>query len=99
MKNREHFSKLPSVRLNVNKQGLIFYISRNYCDYSAPRKAILDDTFEKAGGIYAKALKRFMTTTDTAVEICIDENIGSVTTLYNIVRRYYEHFPLYKFLK
>lgn len=99
MKNREHFSKLPSVKLGVCKQGLIFYISRNYYNFSPAKRAIMDDAFEKAGGIYASALKKFMTTSETAVKICIDENIGSVTTLYNVTRRYYECFPLYKFFK
>lgn len=99
MKNREHFSKLPSVKLGVCKQGLIFYISRNYYNFSQSKRDIMDQTFEKAGGLYAAALKRFMTTSETAVKICIDENIASVTTLYNVVRRYYECFPLYRFLK
>lgn len=99
MKNREHFSKLPSVKLGVCKQGLIFYISRNYYNFSQAKRDIMDQTFEKAGGIYATALKKFMTTSETAVKICIDENIASVTTLYSVMRRYYECFPLYKFFK
>ena len=99
MKNRENFSKLPSVKLGVCEQGLIFYISRNYYNFSQPKRDVMDQTFEKAGGIYAGALKRFMTTSETAVKICIDENIASVTTLYNVARRYTEHFPLYRIHK
>ncbi len=99
MKNREHFSKIPSVKLGVCKQGLIFYLCRNYYRFSEKKRAVMDEAFAKAGGDYAAALKRFMTTSDTAVKICIDEHIGSVTTLYTVVRRLYDEFPLGRFYK
>lgn len=99
MKKREQFSKLHSVSLNANKQGLVFYICRNYNNFSEPKRRILDETFEKAGGYYTAALKKFMTTSETAVKICIDEHIGSPSTLYITVRKLYETFPLHKFYR
>lgn len=99
MKNREHFSKIPSVKLGVNKQGMVFYLCRNYYNFSESKRKIMDEAFERAGGDYAAALKRFMTSSDTAVKVCMDEHIGSVTTLYTVVRRLYECFPLGRFYK
>lgn len=99
MKNREHFSKIPSVKLGVNKQGLVFYVCRNYYNFSEPKQKVMDEVFERAGGDYAPALKRFMTSSDTAVKVCMDNNIGSVSTLYTVVRRLYEMFPLGRFYK
>lgn len=99
MKNRDHFTKLSSVKLGVNKQGLVFYICRNYYNFGEGKRKIMDDAFEKAGGDYAPALKRFMTSADTAVKVCIDHNIGSEKTLYIVVRRLYEIFPLNKFMR
>lgn len=99
MKKRENFSKLASVKLNINKQGLIFYINRNYYRFSEKKRRILDCQYECIGGEYAAALKRYMTSSDTLTKICIDEHIASPSTIYPLVRRFYENFPLGEFYK
>ncbi|MCI8387110.1 MAG: hypothetical protein HFE63_01420 [Clostridiales bacterium] len=99
MKKRENFSRLASVKLNVSKQGLIFYINRNYYRFSEKKQQLLDRQYERIGGEYANALRRYMLTADTMTKICFEEHIASPSTIYPLVRRFYEEFPLGEFLR
>ena len=99
LKNREHFHPRSAVRLSGNKQGLIFYLCRNYASLSPRKQAILDECFDEAGGEYAAALKAYMTTAESSVKICLEHYIGSENTLHILARRFYECFPIERFFR
>nr|DAM35832.1 MAG TPA: hypothetical protein [Caudoviricetes sp.] len=92
------FNYLPAVRLGRKEQGLIYYLSHNYFLLPEDKRRIIDEHIEAVGGENASALRRYMTTDDTAVRICLDEYIGSPNSIYMMQREYYETFPLSRIL-
>lgn len=97
MKTRD-FNYLPAVRLGRRKQGLIYYLSHNYHNLPPKKRKIIDAYITSIAGEHAKALKRYMTTEDSAAIICMEEFIGSPSTLYSLQRTYYELFPIGRIL-
>lgn len=87
------FREWKGARVSYNRQGYIFFISRNYRELSPEKRAVIDALCLSIGGEdYAAALREFMTTDRSAVAVCMRHYL-SKGTLYRYVRRYYEEFP------
>lgn len=87
------FREWKGAKVSYNRQGYIFFISRNYKELSREKRAAIDALCRKIGGEdYAAALKEFMTSDRSAVSVCMRYCL-SKGTLYRYVRRYYEEFP------
>ena len=57
------FREWKGARVSYNRQGYIFFISRNYRELSPEKRAVIDALCLKIGGKdYAAALMEFMTT-------------------------------------
>ena len=94
MKKRGRFHVLNIERVSEERQGLIFYICRNLELLTPEKRRIVDDLILRIGGDNAEALRRFVTTDDSAQSICTQYYIGSTNTLCNLRRRFFLEFPL-----
>lgn len=97
MKSRDRFHPLNIPGMDADRQGLIFYLCRNYKNLPDDKKQILDDRFREVGGEHEMALRELLTTAEPIVGICMRHYIGSPNTLCVLRRRYYEGFPIDKF--
>ncbi|MGN1120988.1 MAG: hypothetical protein ACI4RV_01395 [Eubacteriales bacterium] len=86
------FREFKGVRVEYNRQGYIFFISRLYKELPESEKRMIESLCEKCGEEYSAALFEFVTTDRTATSVCMRHYI-SKGTLYRCVRRYYESFP------
>lgn len=80
------------VNADYNRQGYIYFLSRQYAKLSREKQAEILRLCREAGGEYARALFEFVTTDTTAAAICMRHYI-SKATLYRTVKKYYEEFP------
>lgn len=81
------------VKLPYVLQGLIHFYSRSYQYLPAKEKEMIRQHCETQGGEHARALFEYVTTDSTPTSICLRFYLGK-STLYRIVRKYYENFPL-----
>ena len=83
------FKFRKNLKISYQKQGYIHFTSHNYSKLKKADKDVIDELCRVAGGEYASALKRFMTTDTTAMAVCIDYFL-SKATLYRCVDRYFK---------
>jgi len=81
------------VHQDYNRQGYIYFVSRNYRNLPEKMKKRIRELCDEAGGEYANAVMRFVTTDETATKIEM-EYYCSRATLYRAVRKYYRIFDL-----
>lgn len=82
-----------TIPLPYHRQGYIYFASRSYKRLPEAQQATIRKLCREAGAGYEEALLEFVTTDTPATEICRRHYIGSHTTLYKMVRRYYMSFP------
>ncbi len=99
MKSRQKFHVLNIKGVSSERQGLIFYICRCYCDLPKPKRDMLDLLYERIGGTNQKALRAMMETDDSLSKICREHYIASETTLYRLRARFYMEFPLEELMR
>lgn len=81
-----------SVDADYNRQGYIYFTSRNYQNLPEKRQRKIADLCLRAGEEYHAALFEFVTTDAGATAVCMRHHL-SQSTLERAVRRYYEQFP------
>ena len=94
MKIRGRFHVLKLGGVSAERQGLIFYICRCYEDLPQRKRDILDGFYRRIGGEHEAALRALMATDDSFAKICLDNYIGSETTLKRLRLKFYVEFPL-----
>lgn len=87
------FRYKSGIRVPYNKQGFIYFASRIYKDLPPGDRAEIDKLCRTAGGRFAPALKEFVTSDCNAEYICGKHHMTR-STLYRIVRKYYENFKI-----
>ena len=80
------------VRASYNRQGYIYFVSRQYRELTLEAQQKILNLCIQCGGEYYQALFEFVTTEATATELSLRHYI-SRETLYRLVRKYYESFP------
>ncbi len=80
------------IRVPYLRQGYIYFTSRLYEELPERDRARIDALCRRHGGRNWMALRDYVTTDVSATEIEMRYFI-SRSTLYRIVRRYYEGFP------
>lgn len=75
------------------RQIYIYSVSLNYKNLTAAQQKKIRDLCERVGGENSGALFDFVTTEDSSVAVCMRHNIASRTTLYRLLKDYYEEFP------
>lgn len=92
MRGRFHVLKIDGV--SEERQGLIFFICRNFRALSPEKRAILDELYAHVGGVNEAALRAVMETDDSFVKICREHYIASETTLVRLRVKFFQEFPL-----
>lgn len=87
------FRYKSGIKVAYNRQGYIYFASLLYKDLPEETRAEMDKLINKSAGRFAPALKEFVTKDETAEFICQKHHITR-STLYRIVRRYYENFKI-----
>ena len=80
------------VKVDYNRQGYIYFVSRQYRELPAADQHKILNLCLLHGGEYYQALFDFVTTDTTATALEMKYFI-SRATLYRAVRKYYEGFP------
>ena len=86
------FKYKRGIRVDYDRQGYIFFLCRRFRTLPQEKRDRIRALCRSAGGEYAQALFRFVTTSERASKICMEEYI-SEATLYRYVKRFYEAFP------
>ena len=81
------------IDVSYEKQGYIHFACRRFEDLSKDRQEAIRGLCREAGGEHEEALFEFVTTQDTATTICQRHFIASRTSLYRVVKRFYESWP------
>lgn len=81
------------INVPYEMQGYIHFCCRRFYDLPTQRQDAIWDLCRKAGGEHTDALFEFVTTQDTATAICQRHFIASRTSLYRVVKRFYESWP------
>ena len=87
------FRYKPAVRVGYVRQGYIYFKSLSYPKLTSAERHRIREHCKASGGEYRQALFEFVTTQNTATEICMRHYIASKTTLYQMTKEYYESFP------
>ena len=82
------------IRASYARQVYIYGVSLNYKNLSPTQRAKIYRLCDVVGKESRDALFDFVTTDATAVAVCMKHHIASRTTLYRMVKDYYENFPL-----
>ncbi|MBQ8830839.1 MAG: hypothetical protein IJ017_04525 [Oscillospiraceae bacterium] len=86
------FRPKTSLKIPYERQGYIYFTSKNYKALPKEKRQRIDELCLKAGGEHHKALLEYVTTDATATQICLKHYIGE-GTLHRMQRRYYMNFP------
>ncbi len=86
------FRQKKSLKLSYERQGYIYFTSKNYKALPKEKRQRIEELCLKAGGEYHKALLEYVTTDASVTKICLSHHIDD-NTLYRVVNRYYMNFP------
>ena len=86
------FRPKTSLPLSYERQGYIYFISKNYKALPPEKRQRIVELCYEAGGEYHKALFAYVTTDDSVTKICLQHHIDD-NTLHRAVNRYYMNFP------
>lgn len=87
------FRVKKGIKRNYQEQGYIYFISLNYYGLNEEGQEKINNLCIVCGGEHYQALFDFVTSDKSATEICLNHAIGK-STLYRIVRAYYEGFEI-----
>lgn len=90
------FRYKKSIPMSYVRQGYVFFMSKMYKELPQAAQRRIVDLCIECGGENWQALFEFVTTGAGATALCMKHHIASETTLYRLVREYYQKFP--KFL-
>lgn len=79
---------------SYERQMYIYSVSLYYKNLAKPQQKKIEELCARVGGDNSGALFDFVTTDATATAVCMKHHIASRTTLYRLVKHYYEEFPL-----
>lgn len=80
------------IKADYNRQGYIYFLSLQYRKLPKESREKIRRLCREAGGEHHRALLEFVTTETSATAVCMKYYIGK-STLYRIVKKYYEAFP------
>lgn len=86
------FRKMRGVHVPPDKQGLLFFLCRNYKDLKEEDKERINQLCELASGgidVYRAALFDVLTSKKSVTAISIEHSVGQ-TKLYEMRREFYE---------
>ena len=83
-------SQLPPELFRKGRFSEVFFLD---LPEKAERQEAIWRLCRAAGGEHAEALFEFVTTQDTATAICQRHFIASRTSLYRVVKKFYESWP------
>lgn len=86
------FRPKTSLPLSYERQGYIYFTSKQYKALPKEKRERIDKLCLEAGGEYYKALLEYVTTDTSVTKICLTYHIDD-NTLNRILRRYYMKFP------
>lgn len=86
------FRLKTSLPLSYERQGYIYFISKQYKALPQEKRERIERLCLEAGREYHKALLEYVTTDASVTEICMKHNID-MSTLHRAQRRYYMNFP------
>lgn len=83
------------IDVSYDRQGYIYFTSRAYELLPAAKRARIDQLIDACteDPVGRDALRAFVTTDRTATSICMEHHFASTTSLYRLVKKYYESFP------
>jgi hypothetical protein len=87
------FRLKKSIPLGYVRQGYIYFSCLYYKEMTQAQQLRIDDLCREAAGDNWQALLEFLTSGKGAEIICDKHHIGSKTTLYEAVHRFYMKFP------
>ena len=90
------FRYKKSIPVPYARQGYIFFTSKLYKELPPAAQQKIVNLCLECGRENYRALFEFVTTDAGVVAVCMKHYIASETTLYRMVREYYQKFP--KFL-
>lgn len=79
--------------MNYKRQAYIYSVSLNYENLTKAQQKKIRILCERFGGENSAALFDRVTTGASSTAVCMKHNIASRTTLYRLVKDYYEGFP------
>lgn len=88
------FRYRPGIRCTYKRQAYIYAISLNFDNLAESQKKKIRALCKKWGKKNEAALFDAVTTEASATAICLKHRIASTSTLYELVKAYYEHFPI-----
>ena len=87
------FRYRTSIPLSYEQQGYVYFSSLLYSRQPEGFRRKVDDLCRQVGGIYWRALLEFVTTKNSATDICRRHAV-SRSVLYRLVGAYYRQFAL-----
>lgn len=87
------FRYKPSIPVPYKRQGYIYFRSLQYPNMSEKDRQRIRDLCERTAGSLSLALLEHVTTGDSVKSVCQRHYIASSTSIYRVLKRYYEHFP------
>ncbi len=88
------FKKRRGVRRTYDEQGLIYFTCKTYRQQPREMQEKIRELCERAGGENAEALFVFLTTHVSRERILEEYHIGSETTLYRAIKRFFEGWEM-----
>ena len=87
------FKYKKGIPLPYNRQGYVYFVSKNYRQLPPQRRRMIDRLIEQIGGSFAEALRAYILgqANYTAIEA---KYHCSASQLYRLVKEYYLKFPL-----
>ena len=86
------FRYKKGIQVGYNEQGWIYFHCLKYRSLPKKEQEKIRRHCEEAGGEYHAALLEFVTSEKGYTAICLKHNL-SCSTLYRIVKKFYEGFP------
>jgi hypothetical protein len=87
------FKYKKGIPLPYDRQGYVYFVSKNYRFLPPKRRQRIDRLIEEIGRSYADALRAFVIRGETSSAI-ESEYYCSSSQLYRLVREYYLRFPV-----
>lgn len=87
------FKYKKSIPLSYDRQGLVYFTSKCYKYLPVNRRRKIDRLIREVGREYADALRAFVIQGESYNQIEM-KYYCSASTLYRIVRDYYQRFPV-----
>lgn len=87
------FKYKKSIPLPYDRQGYVYFVSKNYRILPLKQRQRIDRLIEEIGRSYADALRAFVILGESCSAI-ESRYYCSTSQLYRLVREYYQRFPV-----